>query len=940
MLIHSELPGGDNLHVRTPGSAARYFEAVTAPRPSGTVTFLFTDIEGSSECWDRRPEAMAAAMRRHDALLRHTIDAANGYVFSTNGDGFFAAFASAAEGMCAAASAQRALADEVWPEGVSIRVRMGLHTGVAEERDGDYFGTTVIRAARIGAAAAGGQVLVSAATTELLADGEWTFFDAGRHKLRGLERPEHLFRLHVADLPDVEFKVQLAGNILGNLPRQRAPLIGRRYELDQIAAAMAPGTLMTMSGVGGVGKTSVALAAARAVGSDEYPDGVWLVELAIVTTADAVAAAVAQSLDLRIDASPVSPMAVAAALGSQRRLVVIDNCEHVVAPAREIVDALLANCPGVTILATSRERLDIAGEHVLHMEPLAVAADDGHGSNAVEMLHDRILAVDGAFNPTADEIQLMSEVCPRLDGLPLAIELAAARVPAFGLADLARLTTGLDVLDRHHQNDRRHSMRATIAWSYDLLSSDEQLALERISVFAGGFELDAATYVCGFGSLSGGMDDHVASLVDQSLVSRVPRSSPARYQQLEVVRQFAHTRLAERGDAPQARTRHLDYFVDWIGRADAGVRGPDELSWHRRLEAEWPNLRVAVRHAVDTESAASACSLLWHLTWWTGTRLRLEARQWADNVAVMPSASTNPLLAIVLAMSCGQARRAGDIDASERALAAAQEVERNLGAAPEPWVSFSQALLDTMFDPQAVVDSMREVRARVGLDPFWEALASWWETNHLAVGAATGHVVGEEADDVIRALRNTVALAERTGNPTVKTLAWMNLGSGMRRRSPHEALGLLERALATAEAVGARGVIDTIYHDLGPHLTSLGRSAEALERLAPSIREFARSGAMTPAVNSCIAVAGALVDLGEPRQACVVFGAVSDRIRRTPVWRDYFVGSELEPRLRSLLGDATVEELSNEGRAASSTDIVATTLEAIDRILADDALRS
>ena len=392
-------------------------------RPSGTVTFVFTDIEGSTQLWERDTDRMTAVVARHDELMADVLSGHGGYVFASGGDGFAVAFGRPDAALAAAIELQERVASEAWPGGSSLRIRVGVHSGAAEERDGNYFGSAVNRAARIGAIANGGHVVVSSTTAALLIDSAVDLVDLGEHSLSGLQRREHLFA--IAGTPGWAAHAPLRVTArAGNLPRERVPLVGRISEVAEVRRLVRPAAVVTVVGVGGVGKTRLAIATAAAEAA-RFSDGCWLVELGQVVAPGDVPAAVAQALDLHLASG--QEWAIAAALEGQHRLVVLDNCEHVLDAVTDLVNALLERCPTIALLVTSREALGVDGEHLVPLRPMSLSTATAR-SEAAELFVDRADAVLGHYEPTDEEGLEIEELCRRLDGLPLAIELAAGAV--------------------------------------------------------------------------------------------------------------------------------------------------------------------------------------------------------------------------------------------------------------------------------------------------------------------------------------------------------------------------------------------------------------------------------------------------------------------------------------------------------------------------------
>lgn len=473
---------------------------------TGTWTFLFTDIEGSSKLWDEKPEAMRKALARHDELLRKAFS--GGHVFKTVGDAFYAAFTSPSEAIQAAISAQKDLLGESWGEIGSMPVRIGLHTGEAEFRDNDYFGPSLNRVARLLSTGHGGQILISQATYELVRDGlpkgtETRFL--GEHRLRDLERPESIYQLLVEGLPTEFPALRSLSELPNNLPLQVNTFIGREKELSDVDSLISKHRLVTFTGSGGTGKTRLSLQA----GADllpEFEDGVWLVELAPLTEAELVPQTVAAALRVREEPGRSLQETLLAFLRDKHLLLILDNCEHLLDATARLADAIGRQCPRVHVVATSREPLAIQGEQVYRVPSLSTPDPKRKESlhalgqyEAVRLFIDRALLAQPSFQVTNENAPAVAQICHRLDGIPLALELAAARVRAMPVETIAaRLDDRFRLLTGGSRTalPRQQTLRATIDWSYGLLDEKEKTLLRRLSVFAGGWTLEAAERVC------------------------------------------------------------------------------------------------------------------------------------------------------------------------------------------------------------------------------------------------------------------------------------------------------------------------------------------------------------------------------------------------------------------------------------------------------------
>jgi predicted ATPase/class 3 adenylate cyclase len=659
------------------------------PLPEGTVTFLFTDIEGSTRLLQALGDAYRQLLTLHADLMREAIEQHGGVEVSTEGDSFFAAFTSAKDGLGAAIAAQRTLAAAAWPSGATVKVRMGLHTGQGALRADGYVGLDVHRAARISDAAHGGQILVSAATRGLLdsthLDGA-DLLDLGAHQLRDIPSPEHLYRVRVPGLP--ENGAPPRTRRLGNLPVPPTSFVGRAREREEIRAHVAASRLVTLVGPGGTGKTRLAIQVATELAGD-YPDGAFFVPLDPVSDPTLLVPAISQALGLA-DSGPADPRErLVAYLAERELLLVLDNFEQI-RPAAATVGDLVDAAEGLRILVTSRAALDLYGEQLFPVPPLS--APDSAQLPPVERLGEfesitlfteRARAVQPGFALTSSNAVAVADICARLDGLPLAIELAAARVRLLPPeAILTRLSTRLDLLESSAVNlpTRQRSLRGAMAWSYDLLDERDQQLLERLSVFAGGCDIDAAASVCNpEGELGADVLDGVGRLIDNSLLRQREVNGEARFLLLQTIREFAADRLEERGDGAAVRARHADWYMAFLDSRQ------EELNWLAtdalvRIGMEHDNLRAAIRSSVEEgrpEVAQRIVAAIWR--WWQRTGLLAEGRWWCDFVAshLSAEARTDGRGKALLALG-SIAYWQGDVDAAESAYEESLDIYREL----------------------------------------------------------------------------------------------------------------------------------------------------------------------------------------------------------------------------------------------------------------------
>ena len=563
--------------------------APAAAAPSGVVTFLFTDVEGSTRRWEADADGMRVALAAHDQVLRGVIQAHGGWLFKHTGDGVCAAFASPRSAVDAAVAAQRAL---------ELPVRMGLATGEAELREADYFGAVLNRAARVMAAGHGGQILLADSTAGLLSGSD--LVDLGPRRLRDVPMPVGVFQVRAVGLRTDFPPLRALDTTPGNLRPAATSLIGRESELGKIEAAVKSHRLVTLTGVGGVGKTRLALEVAGQL-SDEFPDGVWFFELAAVTDPAAVPDAVAAVLGITQQPGKTVTESVAAALEGRVRLLVFDNCEHVLDTAAEVIEAILMRSAAVRIMATSREGFGLNPEQVHPVRPLDVAA--GIGSAAVNLFVERAQGIAPGFSIVdGNEAAAVFEVCQRLDGIPLAIELAASRMASMTASEVRdRLDRRFELLVGSRRGRARHqTLRHAVTWSYDLLDDAEKSLLARCSVFAGGFDLQSACAVAGV-SDSGELAvlDLLDALVRKSLLVVTRSAGRTRFAMLETIRQFAEDQMVARGEATEVSDAHARHFAecasDMFSVWDT-PRQPEAYDW---FSAELANLRTAFRWAAD-----------------------------------------------------------------------------------------------------------------------------------------------------------------------------------------------------------------------------------------------------------------------------------------------------------------------------------------------------
>jgi predicted ATPase/class 3 adenylate cyclase len=876
----------------------------------GTVTFLFTDIEGSTSLWEEHASEMQTALARHDEILRSVLEGFGGYVFSTAGDAFSAAFARAGEAVAAAVAAQVALGVEPWPEAASLRVRIGLHTGEAQERGGDYFGPAVSRAARIMSAGHGGQVLVSGAVLEVAGEtaGSWGSVDLGTHRLRGIRRPVKIHELVFDGRPVDGFpalRVETAR--VGNLEAGDRSFVGRDVEIRDLEERLSSSRLVTLVGAGGIGKTTLATHVADALRS-RFPDGVWMCELAAIESPDAVVGAVATTLAVRRQRGLSVMDSVVGAFKDADALMVIDNCEHVIDEAARVVGELARGCGRLVIVATSREPLGLASEHVMQVSPLSVPGEESdeervEGSPAFQLFVDRAGEAGATLRDGPESTSAIAEICRRLDGLPLAIELAAARTRSMSLVEISRRLDERFRLLAGHQRDAPARLRTlwdAVDWSYQLLDTDDRELFDVLSVFMGGFTIAAAAAVAD--NDPDVVEDQVWSLVDRSLVAVVDSTDATRYLLLETLRQYGSERLRERGDLDTIRSTHLRYFARLAGEADQLMRGRDEAAAVTVITSELANLRAAHQHALasaDTDRAGELVASLHDYAIW---RQFFELGSWAEATLALPTEgmTVEPLLHA----TAGWGRCiAGDFET------ALSHAERGLSAEAADGDScgwLHDVLAHCAFfqddDPGGLVHGQAEIdRARGFDDPY--------RLGYVLADHATHTSLSGDVELARQEAYEALALAERSGSPAVISMAYVAQAFSHLDDDPIQAMEWLRRAADLADTVDSSWTSGICRGELAGLLSVHGDPSEALDLALRQFTMFRRAGDAARARDVI-------------RVAIPVLHRLTDRRR----WPDIVIldaGTSDRPQVRQPHHEQRVETTINEIRHHLGDDVTA-----------------
>jgi predicted ATPase/class 3 adenylate cyclase len=875
--------------------------------PTGTLTFLFTDIEGSTKLAAALGDRWTPTLERHQALLRDAFTSRGGVEVATEGDSFFVVFPSAPAAVAASVAAQQALVAEPWPDDVGqIRVRMGLHTGEGMLGADNYVGLDVHRAARVASAGHGGQILISSATRSLaeqnLPEGV-TLRDLGEHRLKDLAQPERLAMLIVPGCPTEFPPLRTVDAVPNNLPLQLTSFVGREREVREASAALTDGArLLTLTGPGGTGKTRLSLQVAAEV-SDHFPDGVFFVPLAPVTDPELVPSAITQALQIPVAGNQPVEQRLRDWLTGKRVLLVLDNFEQVL-PAASLVGDLLKAQESLRILVSSRSPLRLYGEREYPVpslglpERLPEGADALSQFEAVKLFIERAVAVRPDFAVTNDNAPAVAMICSRLDGLPLAIELAAARIKVLSpQAILPRLESSLDLLSAGARDlpERQRTLRGAIAWSWDLLDEAQRRLFSRLGVFVGGARLDETEAVCG-PDLGGDVLDGVSELVDQSLVrqSEEPDGEP-RFWMLATIREYALERLEESGEADAVRERHAAAYAALVERAEPHLTGADQNEWLARLDREHDNIRAAIEWATEAGKAELALRLVaapWRYWQFRGHLREATARQAA--VLAMPGAATaDPRVRYrALEAAGGILYWAGDYRGANRAYSESLDVARNLGdRGLEAQALFNRAFTGEGDDPFLLM-------ASEGRDSAEEALRIWRDLDDhagiaqalWALGAADQYRLEfelaereyAEALEIFRELDNRYYIGwtvEELGWNAIRKEDWpaaiRYLTEGVevfRAFDDVSAAPLLLDSLswvayATGDFVSAyrmAGAGDRIEHEHGVGLASVTRKFVEIPKVANLLDEHPEGPTEF--------AAGAAMDLGEALDYAIAWG--------------------------------------------------------------------
>jgi predicted ATPase/class 3 adenylate cyclase len=928
---------------------------------SALSTFLFTDIEGSTRLWEEHAAGMGAALAQHDHILRSAIEANGGIVIKTTGDGILARFDDPVAAVEAGLAGQRALGAASWGETGPLRVRMALHAGEAEERDGDYFGPALNRVARILAIAYGNQIVCSAVAAVLAGDRlppAVELVDLGSHRLRDIDRPEQIFQVVVDDLPRTFPPLRSLSTRRSNLPVQLTSFVGRDRELVEVATLLERHRLVTLIGTGGTGKTRLMLEAAGRL-IDRYPDGVWLAELAPLGDPSQIPSEIARALGAPETPGVPAVVTITAFLTDKELVLLLDNAEHLVDGTARLAERLLAMAPRLRILTTSREALAVPGEAVLQLQSLSCPRGDGRSvvadgavdleaaaaTEAVQLFAERAASVDPAFTLTTSNVTAVGEICRRLDGIPLAIELAAARVSVMSPDDIAtRLGDRFRLLagGRRTAVPRQQTLHALIDWSWDLLTDEDRRLLRRLAVFTGGWTVPLASRIVG--DDTAGMDaldlvNGLTRLIDRSLVL-VDRDT-MRYRMLETIRQYAREKLVAAGEASAVADRHLAVYAALAIESEAPSRGPALIDWIDRLDAELDNLGAALEWGLEAEP-------------WTAVQMASSLLPyWAVRVMSQDNDAR-----IVAAVEFARANTVDqpDVEPARLALAAKLIGEaarlwgmNGRGSVGYAWAVDAVQIADRSGDPSARLAALagltitsvfagragpngEEVRRLFDqVVTLAEELGEWWVVA-LSAGFAGATISSFDPAAGASLLRRGVDAARRSGNPYAIAGVSMAQGRALGTRGETDAAAAsFGVAIQRFMELGDERLALASRSDLAHALRRGRRLDDALVIYRETIAGWVHLGHRGAVANQLENVGYLLMERGEREQAVHLLAA-ADAIREAANAQMAFdeepeYAAALE-RLRATMGEPAFDEAWSSGRGISQPDAVAAALQA------------
>ena len=903
--------------------------------PTGTVTFLFTDIAGSTHLLQQLGPAYVDLLAQHHAILRTAIQVWHGAEVDTQGDAFFAAFGRASEALRAVTNMQRSLACQEWPGGAAVKVRMALHTGEAALTEIGYVGLDVHRAARLCSAGHGGQVLLSAATQALvsadLPEG-LSLRSLGEHRLKDLQKPEQIFQLVIPGLPS-EFPALKSLNLLqNNLPVLLTSFIGREGEIAAVRQHLGRERLVTLVGAGGSGKTRLALQAA-AQGLEDFPEGVWFVDLAPLSDPAFVPQAVATVLNLHEESGRTIQYTLVEYFRAQRVLLILDNCEHLMKACADLAENLLQSCPSLKVLATSREALGIPGEHLLPVPTLSLPCpellqENGkdilskiQGSEAVRLFQERAAAVLLGFRLTEANARSAAQICQRLDGIPLAIELAAARTRMLSLEQiLARLDDRFRLLTGGSRTalPRQQTLQALVEWSHDLLSISEKILFRRLSVFAGGWTLEAAEAICKGGEINhGDILDLLTRLMDKSLILAEPCGEGMRHRMLETILEYAQGQVQASGELEELQRHHMGFYARLVQNSLKGLTGPDPSTWLKLLNAEKDNLYKALDWAIqcneqDGDVAGRMAGDLW--MWWMERGMLSEGRQWYQKVLEKFQKRGSPRAKALMGMATLTWTQGGTLEVSkslDESLAILRDLENpDLPDLAQATHIQGHIALDKGNYPEASQAFQESLELYRKLDdPYWVG------TLNSDLGVVAYHL--GDYPSARQYQEESLALFQKDGNIEIISQTLHRIGELARLEGDYgRAEECYETCLHNYQELWMKLEIASNLHKLGYIAQHNGDFQKARTRFQESL-SIQREVGNKQGIAECLAgLAGLAAAEGQPVRALRLFGAaqaVLDAARIPMAPADLVEWQRDHALACAQLSQATCEQAQEEG---------------------------
>jgi predicted ATPase len=931
------------------------------PLPAGTLTMLLTDVEGSTILWTQRPDAMRSAMERHHAIANEVIARLGGYTPPDQGEGdsLFAVFTRASDAVTCALDLQRRFSTERWPEGADLRVRVAVHTGELELRDDrrNYFGVAISHCARLRSAGHGGQVLLSETTHSVVGamlPAGATVRDLGVHRFKDLSSAARVFQLIHPDVPSEFPLLHSLDARRHNLPAQVTSFIGRELEMEDVKRLLTERRLVTLVGVGGTGKTRLAIQVAADL-LDRFGGGVWLVELASVADEALVPHAVAAAVGLRERPEESIQTTLALALGAQQMLLVFDNCEHLIDACARLADQLLRQCSNVRILATSREPLRIEGEVTWAVSSLTVPPTDQSVPfdrlvqyESIRMFADRAGAASPKFSLSREVAPAVAEICARLDGIPLALELAAVRVKALSVHQIAArlndrfrlLTAGRRVGDERHQ-----TLRALVDWSYDLLSEPERRLFNRLTVFVGGFGVESAEAVCA----GEGLEDHavldlLGQLMDKSLVAAdEERGGEARYRLLETLQQYGAEKLQDTGEDWLLRRRHTAWCLDLAERAESEVGQAEGSAWAARLQTERDNLRAALDRSKLDDAPETTLRLAGALWWfWETKGYWTEGRRQLDAVLATTGDAPVPLRLKVIHGAATLADSQGDRPRATTLLEQAVRLHRELGdhmglaftlnrlgqiafregnvERASVYLDESLALFRTLGDPVLIADALETLgmvahhrgdaeRATVLLQEGLELFRGLGDKRGMASALRGLADLAQDRADYARAgalAEESAALFRDIGDVYgLGSVLYIMANAAVGRGDYERAEQLMTYSLGEKRKAGDKEAVADSLRDLAVIVQGRNDYARALSFWKESLILHRELGNAPRTVDCLEGLAGLAGQAGQPERAARLFGAAT--ALRAAVggsrWRGLFRRTESDHHVRITIGE-------------------------------------